>query len=108
MQDPQMAAPDSEANPYYLAVDALDITFLKKMKAVVGLDLRLWWDPMAKRGQKPVEPTHVTIMSDNPSNREKVLAALLNDRANREKDGKAVFANLPTTGAHPAEKPNAA
>lgn len=71
-------------DPYYLEVDAADVKFLKDFqKRVVGNDLRLWWEPVSKRGQTPVTPTHVKIMAERESMKAGTLAQLEANRAER-------------------------
>lgn len=113
---PTPTAPSSAptADRFHLMVDADDIRFLKDLQrkdygAEHGHPLRLWWDPMAKRGQGDIVPTHVTIMAETLAMREEVLAFLLAHRQRRgslKSTGSELFGRLPVAEKPEANKPN--
>jgi hypothetical protein len=71
--------------PVQIAVDDADVEVLLEIrKSLQGHPVRYWWEPAAGRQQRPVKPTHVSIVSEEPQFVEYVLFELAKHRQMRQ------------------------
>lgn len=70
--------------PVQVAVDDADIAVLLEVKkSLSGNQVRFWWEPTVGRNQKPVKPTHVVIVAEEPQFASYVLFELERHRKMR-------------------------
>lgn len=75
-----------------IAVDEADVELLLQVrKSLANHAIRYWWEPVAGRLQKPLRPTHVSIVSEERAFIDYVLFELEKHRKTRQ----ALSKNLP-------------